>query len=164
MLLEARLGPLDMPGDADLAAVGFAVHRSNRAATDAETKSKAEIETETCSKAEDGLKSLFLPPGTAMPAPCSAAIHTTAPAAQEDGSLSTASQASLSSCMHWAAYATAQGVHDAGWRRFGYAFATPEAWEASGHYRSLGYSRPLAIWAMLPSSSGTSHNTHLTYS
>ena len=102
--------------------------------------------------------------GHSTPAPCSAAIHTTAPAAQEDGSLSTASQASLSSCMHWAAYATAQGVHDAGWRRFGYAFATPEAWEASGHYRSLGYSRPLAIWAMLPSSSGTSHNTHLTYS
>ena len=66
MLLEARLGPLDMPGDADLAAVGFAVHRSNRAATDAETKSKAEIETETCSKAEDGLKSLFLPPGALL--------------------------------------------------------------------------------------------------
>ena len=43
---------------------------------------------------------------------------------------------------------TAQGIHDAGWERFGYFFATPEAWEQSGNYRSLGYMRPLAIWAM----------------
>ena len=41
-----------------------------------------------------------------------------------------------------------RGVHEAGWHRFGYQFATPEAWEQSGNYRSLGYSRPLAIWAL----------------
>ena len=46
------------------------------------------------------------------------------------------------------AFTTAQGIHDAGWQRFGYWFATPEAWTASGDYRSLGYMRPLAIWAM----------------
>lgn len=45
-------------------------------------------------------------------------------------------------------YATAQGIHDAGWQRYGYWFATPEGWETSGNYRSLGYMRPLAIWAM----------------
>lgn len=27
---------------------------------------------------------------------------------------------------------TARGIHDAGWQRFGYWFATPEAWEKSG--------------------------------
>lgn len=46
------------------------------------------------------------------------------------------------------AYATAQGIHDAGWQKFGYWFSTPEAWSANGNYRSLGYMRPLAIWAM----------------
>jgi hypothetical protein len=35
-----------------------------------------------------------------------------------------------------------------GWQRYGYWFATPEAWEQSGNFRSLGYMRPLAIWAM----------------
>lgn len=43
---------------------------------------------------------------------------------------------------------TAQGIHDAGWKRYGYWFATPEAWEKTGNYRSLGYMRPLSIWAM----------------
>jgi len=33
--------------------------------------------------------------------------------------------------------------------RFGYSFATPEAWDAHGHYRSLGYMRPLCIWGMV---------------
>ena len=46
------------------------------------------------------------------------------------------------------AFTTAKGVHDAGWTSFGYWFATPEAWEASGNFRSLGYMRPLAVWAM----------------
>jgi hypothetical protein len=46
------------------------------------------------------------------------------------------------------AFATAQGIHDGGWQRFGYQFATPEAWERNGNYRSLGYMRPLSIWAM----------------
>ena len=27
-------------------------------------------------------------------------------------------------------------------------FATPEAWEQNGNYRSLGYMRPLCVWAM----------------
>jgi non-lysosomal glucosylceramidase len=43
---------------------------------------------------------------------------------------------------------TARGIHDAGWVDFGYWFATPEAWERSGNYRSLGYMRPLSIWAI----------------
>jgi len=43
---------------------------------------------------------------------------------------------------------TARGIHDAGWERFGYHFATPEAWEQTGNYRSLGYMRPLAVWAI----------------
>jgi hypothetical protein len=43
---------------------------------------------------------------------------------------------------------TAQGIHDGGWKQFGYWFATPEGWEVTGNYRSLGYMRPLAIWAM----------------
>lgn len=29
---------------------------------------------------------------------------------------------------------TARGIHDAGWQRFGYWFATPEGWEQSGGY------------------------------
>lgn len=43
---------------------------------------------------------------------------------------------------------TAQGIHDSGWRDFGYWFATPEAWESNGNYRSLGYMRALAIWGI----------------
>lgn len=39
-------------------------------------------------------------------------------------------------------------IYSAGWERFGYFFATPEAWEQSGNYRSLGYMRPLAVWAI----------------
>jgi non-lysosomal glucosylceramidase len=46
------------------------------------------------------------------------------------------------------AHRTAQGIHDGGWQEFGYWFATPEAWEQSGNYRSLGYMRALGIWAM----------------
>jgi non-lysosomal glucosylceramidase len=46
------------------------------------------------------------------------------------------------------ALATAAGVHEAGWQRFGYFFATPEAWFRSGHYRALSYMRPLGIWGM----------------
>ena len=46
------------------------------------------------------------------------------------------------------AHRTAQGIHDAGWGELGYWFATPEAWDVRGNYRSLGYMRPLCIWAM----------------
>lgn len=45
-------------------------------------------------------------------------------------------------------YHTAQGIHDAGWCEYGYQYATPEAWEAGGQYRSLGYMRPLCVWSM----------------
>lgn len=43
---------------------------------------------------------------------------------------------------------TARGIHDYGWQELGYWFATPEAWEDNGNYRSLGYMRPLSIWAI----------------
>jgi len=43
---------------------------------------------------------------------------------------------------------TMRGIAESGWDRFGYHFATPEAYEGNGNYRSLGYMRPLAIWAM----------------
>ena len=43
---------------------------------------------------------------------------------------------------------TLQGIHNGGWEEYGYWFATPEGWEANGNYRSLGYMRPLAIWAV----------------
>uniref|UniRef100_A0A0D6QSI8 Non-lysosomal glucosylceramidase n=1 Tax=Araucaria cunninghamii TaxID=56994 RepID=A0A0D6QSI8_ARACU len=48
------------------------------------------------------------------------------------------------------AFSTAEGIFQAGWSEdgFGYWFQTPEAWTTDGHYRSLIYMRPLAIWAM----------------
>ena len=47
-------------------------------------------------------------------------------------------------------FTTAEGIFSAGWSEegFGYWFQTPEAWTVDGHYRSLIYMRPLAIWAM----------------
>jgi len=46
------------------------------------------------------------------------------------------------------AFFTARGVHDGGWETFGYHFNTPEGYEKNGNYRSLGYSRALAIWSI----------------
>lgn len=48
------------------------------------------------------------------------------------------------------AFATAEGIFLAGWSEdgYGYWFQTPEAWTMDGHYRSLMYMRPLAIWGM----------------
>lgn len=48
------------------------------------------------------------------------------------------------------AFKTAGGVHEVAWAKegFGYSFQTPEGWSVEGKYRSLGYMRPLAIWAM----------------
>ncbi|KAL8158407.1 uncharacterized protein LOC141675231 isoform X3 [Apium graveolens] len=48
------------------------------------------------------------------------------------------------------AFTTAEGIFLAGWSDdgFGYAFQTPEAWTMDGHFRSLVYMRPLAIWGM----------------
>ncbi|XP_059653644.1 uncharacterized protein LOC132300536 isoform X1 [Cornus florida] len=48
------------------------------------------------------------------------------------------------------AFQTASGVHEAAWseKGLGYSFQTPEGWNMEDQYRSLGYMRPLAIWAM----------------
>ncbi|XP_010241124.1 PREDICTED: non-lysosomal glucosylceramidase isoform X2 [Nelumbo nucifera] len=48
------------------------------------------------------------------------------------------------------AFITAEGIFTAGWSEegFGYWFQTPEGWTIDGHYRSLIYMRPLAIWGM----------------
>ncbi|KAJ8616113.1 hypothetical protein MRB53_035485 [Persea americana] len=48
------------------------------------------------------------------------------------------------------AFTTAEGIFFSGWSEegFGYWFQTPEGWTMDGHYRSLIYMRPLAIWAM----------------
>ncbi|PIA35995.1 hypothetical protein AQUCO_03400116v1 [Aquilegia coerulea] len=48
------------------------------------------------------------------------------------------------------AFTTAEGIFTAGWSEegYGYWFQTPEGWTTDGHYRSLIYMRPLAIWAM----------------
>ncbi|KAG1353982.1 non-lysosomal glucosylceramidase [Cocos nucifera] len=52
--------------------------------------------------------------------------------------------------MEHQAFTTAEGIFIAGWSEegYGYWFQTPEAWTTDGHYRSLMYMRPLAIWAM----------------
>ncbi|GMH31222.1 hypothetical protein Nepgr_033065 [Nepenthes gracilis] len=48
------------------------------------------------------------------------------------------------------AFITAEGIFIAGWSEegYGYWFQTPEAWTTDGHFRSLIYMRPLAIWGM----------------
>nr|XP_048335999.1 non-lysosomal glucosylceramidase isoform X1 [Ziziphus jujuba var. spinosa] len=48
------------------------------------------------------------------------------------------------------AFQTAGGIYEAAWSEggLGYSFQTPEAWNTYDEYRSLGYMRPLAIWAM----------------
>ncbi|KAI3906168.1 hypothetical protein MKW92_044377 [Papaver armeniacum] len=47
-------------------------------------------------------------------------------------------------------FKTASGVFETSWSNegLGYSFQTPEAWGSNNKYRSLGYMRPLAIWAM----------------
>lgn len=52
--------------------------------------------------------------------------------------------------MEQQAFTTAEGIFTAGWsdEGFGYWFQTPEGWTTDGHYRSLIYMRPLAIWGM----------------
>ncbi|KAK1592151.1 hypothetical protein Q3G72_020277 [Acer saccharum] len=47
-------------------------------------------------------------------------------------------------------FAAAEGIFNAGWSEegYGYWFQTPEAWTIDGHFRSLIYMRPLAIWGM----------------
>ncbi|XP_028773528.1 non-lysosomal glucosylceramidase [Neltuma alba] len=48
------------------------------------------------------------------------------------------------------AFTAAEGIFIAGWSEegYGYWFQTPEGWTIDGHYRSLIYMRPLAIWGM----------------
>ncbi|EEF44252.1 conserved hypothetical protein [Ricinus communis] len=48
------------------------------------------------------------------------------------------------------AFAAAEGIFLAGWSEdgYGYWFQTPEGWTTDGHFRSLIYMRPLAIWGM----------------
>jgi non-lysosomal glucosylceramidase len=46
------------------------------------------------------------------------------------------------------AFITARGIYHTVWRDFGLWFQTPEAVDANGIYRSVGYMRPLAVWAM----------------
>eukprot|EP00747_Dinoflagellata_sp_TGD_P008450 gnl/TRDRNA2_/TRDRNA2_118073_c1_seq1.p1 gnl/TRDRNA2_/TRDRNA2_118073_c1~~gnl/TRDRNA2_/TRDRNA2_118073_c1_seq1.p1 ORF type:complete len:247 (-),score=36.88 gnl/TRDRNA2_/TRDRNA2_118073_c1_seq1:108-818(-) len=49
----------------------------------------------------------------------------------------------------WAgAFEVVWGIREGGWGAFGHWFATPEAWEATGNFRSLGHARALAIWSM----------------
>ncbi|KAF8402073.1 hypothetical protein HHK36_013025 [Tetracentron sinense] len=52
--------------------------------------------------------------------------------------------------MEQQAFTTAEGIFTAGWSEegFGYWFQTPEGWTIDGHFRSLIYMRPLAIWGM----------------
>jgi non-lysosomal glucosylceramidase len=45
-------------------------------------------------------------------------------------------------------YATAKGIYNGVYERFGYWFRTPEAWGMDGHYRASMYMRPGAIWSM----------------
>jgi len=47
-----------------------------------------------------------------------------------------------------AAFQTINGLWLSGWNELGYWYATPEAWELKGNYRSLGYMRPLSVWAL----------------
>lgn len=46
------------------------------------------------------------------------------------------------------AFKTAWGNYNVCWEWLGLMFQSPEAYMTSKHYRSLGYMRPLAIWAM----------------
>lgn len=46
------------------------------------------------------------------------------------------------------AFQTAWGAYHTCWEWYGLAFQIPEAYMTDRHYRSLGYMRPLCIWAM----------------
>lgn len=59
-------------------------------------------------------------------------------------------------------YATAKGIYNGVYERFGYWFRTPEAWGMDGHYRAGMYMRPGAIWSMemvTEEQAGKSHKT-----
>jgi non-lysosomal glucosylceramidase len=48
-----------------------------------------------------------------------------------------------------AGFKTAEGIYRTVYENIGLGFQTPEALYASKRYRSVGYMRPLSIWAML---------------
>ena len=45
-------------------------------------------------------------------------------------------------------FRTAEGIYRTCFEKLGLGFQTPEAFLASGNFRSLGYMRPLSIWSM----------------
>lgn len=49
--------------------------------------------------------------------------------------------------MHEEAFATAGGMYNT-LTQMGLSYETPEALNANGNHRSIGYMRPLAIWGM----------------
>lgn len=110
------------------------------------------VETHPCASVTDGLitttesDSSPLPAQQTIPDDTSGSTGGAAVvgAGVTAGALTAAERAELLEMAH----RTAQGIHDAGWQEFGYWFATPEGWERSGNYRSLGYMRALGIWAM----------------
>jgi non-lysosomal glucosylceramidase len=42
----------------------------------------------------------------------------------------------------------AKGIYETCWKRLGYWFQTPEAYDETGAYRSCAYMRPLSIWSI----------------
>lgn len=46
------------------------------------------------------------------------------------------------------AFDTAKGIFTCSYKMRGYWFQTPEAWDTNGDFRSLGYMRPLSVWAI----------------
>jgi non-lysosomal glucosylceramidase len=46
------------------------------------------------------------------------------------------------------AFATARGVYEVVYKRFGYWFRTPEAWDEHGQFRASMYMRPGSVWSM----------------
>jgi non-lysosomal glucosylceramidase len=46
------------------------------------------------------------------------------------------------------AFETAKGIYTCSYELRGYWFQTPEAWNTNGDFRSLGYMRPLSVWAI----------------
>ena len=50
--------------------------------------------------------------------------------------------------MYSEGFRTASGIYRSVWQRYGMAYQTPEAFRKNKTYRSLGYMRPLSIWAL----------------
>lgn len=78
------------------------------------------------------------------------AVHTGSLQSQEvwAGTTYALAAAMIHEGMREEAFKTARGIYQMTYHDLGYWFATPEAWDINGNYRSLAYMRPLAIWAM----------------